>query len=264
MKKKGHKIDPLGFVLPLVFLIVWYSATAGGRVPSYLLPGPERFLRYFVDFAAGTAQLSPYSGTLMGNLTASCIRVFCGFGIAAFFGLVLGFLTGRIGLIKRFLEPTVNLIRAVPGIGWLPIAMVWFGVGEKTTVFLIALAAFFPIYINAAHGATEVPLLLIRAGRMLGANKIELCKSVILPSAIPSVVVGLRLGLGVSWAYLVLGELTGVSKGLGAVMMDSRMLGQIELIPVTMVCIAVLGKLTDMLLLYFYGMIYPYPAGGVK
>jgi NitT/TauT family transport system permease protein len=264
MKTKSNRIDPLGFVLPLIFLIVWYSATASGRIPSYLLPSPERFLRFLVDFATGTAKLSPYSGTLMENLTASCIRVLCGFGIAAFFGLVSGFLTGRIRLIKRILDPTVNLIRAVPGIGWLPIAMVWFGVGEKTTVFLIALAAFFPIYINAAHGASEVPLLLIRAGRMLGANRIELFRSVILPSAIPSVVVGLRLGMGVSWAYLVLGELTGVSKGLGAVMMDSRMLGQIELIPVTMVCIAILGKLTDMLLLYFYCMIYPYNAGGVK
>lgn len=264
MKAKRNKIDPLGFVLPLIFLIVWYSVTVGGRVPSYLFPSPEKFFSVLLDFASGTAQLTPYTGMLMENLTTSCIRVLFGFGLAAFLGLVLGFLTGRIKLIKRILDPTVNSIRAIPGIGWLPIAMVWFGVGEKTTVFLIALAAFFPIYINAAHGASEVPLLLIRAGRMMGASKFKLFTSVILPSAVPSVVVGLRLGLGISWAYLVLGELTGVSKGLGAVMMDSRMLGQIEMIPVAMICIAILGKLTDMLLLKLYQIIYPYNAGGVQ
>jgi sulfonate transport system permease protein len=142
--------------------------------------------------------------------------------------------------------------------------MVWFGVGERTTIFLIALAAFFPIYINTAHGASEVPCLLIRAGRMLGANKIALFKTVIFPSAFPSVMVGLRLGLGVSWAYLVLGELTGVTRGLGAVMMDSRMMGQVEMILASMVCIAIMGMLTDRLLLRICRSIFPYPGGEMK
>lgn len=257
MKRTWVKVDPIGFILPLVLFIVWYIVTANGSIPSYLLPSPGKFFQVIVDFVFGSAELTPYSGKMIENMIASCIRVISGFGLAVFWGLLFGFLTGRIPLIKRIIDPTVHVIRTMPGIGWLPLAMVWFGIGEKTTIFLIALAAFFPIYINVAHGASEVPLLLIRAGRMLGARKTTLFRTVILPSAFPSVVVGLRLGLGVSWAYLVLGELTGVSRGLGAVMMDSRMLGQVEMIPAAMICIALLGRLSDLLLFKACNAIYP-------
>jgi len=261
MKRTWEKIDPIGFILPFILLIVWYFVTASGRIPSYLLPSPGKLLQVIVDFIFGTANLTPYSGKMVENLVASCIRVISGFGVATFWGLLFGFLTGRIPLIKRIIDPTVHMIRTIPGIGWLPLAMVWFGIGEKTTMFLIAVAAFFPIYINTAYGASEVPLLFLRVGRMLGASKFNLFTTVILPSAFPSVVVGLRLGLGISWAYLVLGELTGVSTGLGAVMMDSRMLGQVEMIPAVMICIAILGRLTDTLLIKMCNLIYPYNEG---
>lgn len=241
--------DPAGLILPAVLLICWYLATAGGKIPGYLLPAPKTFFRVFWDFAAGGKGLSPYSGQMAANMGASVLRVAAGFGIAAVSGLSLGFMTGRVRIIRRMADPVVHLLRAVPGIGWLPLAMVWFGIGEKTTFFLIALAAFFPIYLNTAYGAASVPPDLLRAGAMLGAGRGALFATVVLPAAFPSVAVGLRLGLGVAWAYLVLGELTGVSLGLGAVMMDSRMLGQTEMIPIAMICIAVLGKISDRLLL---------------
>jgi NitT/TauT family transport system permease protein len=130
--------------------------------------------------------------------------------------------------------------------------MVWFGVGEKTTLFLISLAAFFPIYVSAAQGASSVPLLLIRAGKMLGANKFTLFSTVVVPAALPSTIAGLRLGLGLSWAYLVLGELTGVANGLGAVMMDARMLGHVDMVIVSMVCIGFLGRTSDLILVLFF------------
>ncbi|AOY78464.1 ABC transporter permease [Clostridium formicaceticum] len=264
MKHLWEKLDLVGFVLPLLLLAAWYFVTASGSIPHYLLPSPRRFFQVIVDFVFGTAKLTPYSGKMMENLIASSIRVIHGFGLAVFWGLLLGFLTGRIQLIKRMIDPTVHIIRTIPGIGWLPLAMLWFGIGEKTTIFLIALASFFPIYINVAHGASEVPLVFLRTGRMLGANKFTLFTTVILPYAFPSVVVGLRLGLGVSWAYLVLGELTGVSRGLGAVMMDSRMLGQMEMIPAAMICIGILGRLTDRLLMKVCNLIYPYNEGVIK
>lgn len=263
MKKLRGKIDPLGFVLPGILIVIWYFVTGSDIVAPYLLPSPEKLLRVMVDFIFGWGKLTVYSGTFFENLIQSCMRVAAGFALAAFLGLTLGFATGRKILIKRIVDPAVNLIRTMPGIGWMPLAMVWFGVGEKTAIFLIALAAFFPVYINAAHGASEVPILLIRAGRMLGASKFTLFRTVILPAAFPSVVVGLRLGLGISWAYLVLGELTGVSKGLGAVMMDSRMLGQVEMIPVAMICIAILGRVTDLLLIRICHLIYPFDEGEI-
>ena len=141
------------------------------------------------------------------------------------------------------------MIRAVPGIGWLPVAIVWFGVGEGNTLFLISLAAFFPIYVNTAHAAATVPGQLTKAGRMMGARGLTLFRTVIFPASFPEAAVGLRLGLGVAWAYLVLGEVTGVATGLGAVMNDGRMLGHVDIVLAAMIVIAAAGKLTDLLLL---------------
>ncbi|HZK02570.1 MAG TPA: ABC transporter permease [Anaerovoracaceae bacterium] len=257
MRIFGRKLDLVGFILPVLILAGWHIAVKTGIIASYILPGPQNILHALTDFAHGKAALSPYSGKLAENLSISFLRVIIGFSIAAACGLVAGFMTGRISLVRRIIDPTVHAVRTVPGIGWLPIAMVWFGVGERTTVFLIALASFFPIYINTAYGASQVPPLLIRAGRMLGAEGLSLFKTVIFPSAFPSVVVGLRLGMGVAWAYLVLGELTGVTAGLGAVMMDSRMMGQIEMIIVSMICIALMGVITDRVLLFICRRILP-------
>jgi NitT/TauT family transport system permease protein len=260
---KKLKFDALGLIFPGIILTLWYIVTANNRVPEYLLPSPQQLFRGAIDFAAGNWHITPYSGTLWGHALASASRVFQGFALAAILGLPLGLLTGRIQLLKRFIDPTVQLIRTIPGIGWLPLAMIWLGVGENTTIFLIALAAFFPIYINAAQGASNVSPLLLRAAKMLGANKISLFTTVILPASLPSVTAGLRLGLGLSWAYLVLGELTGVSEGLGAVMMDARMLGHVDVIMVTMIYIAILGWLTDRILMSLFSLLQSH-LGGVK
>ena len=118
----------------------------------------------------------------------------------------------------------------------------------KTTVFLVALAAFFPIYINSASGVRQVSPVLLQAGAMMGVRRVRGTFAILLPSAMPYIISGLRLGLGISWAYLVLGELTGVANGLGAVIMDARMLGRIDIIIVGILLIAVIGRLSDQLL----------------
>jgi len=247
-KQKARKIDFLGLVIPALILGFWFLVTAKGAVPSYLLPSPLHLGEVAVDFAAGNLHLTPYAGSLAGHAQASVSRVARGFLLAACIGLPLGLVCGRFPIAQRIFEPVINLIRTVPGIGWLPVAMVWFGVGEKTTMFLIGLAAFFPIFINAAQGAANISVSFLRAGAMLGANKLTLFTTVILPASFPSLVAGLRIGLGISWAYVVLGELTGVDKGLGAVMMDARMLGHVDVVMVTMVYIAILGWLSDKIL----------------
>ena len=156
-------------------------------------------------------------------------------------------------------DPLVQAVRAIPGIGFLPISIVWFGVGEKNTLFLITLAAFFSDLLKYPGGGCLYSEDYLRSGRMLGARKASLFWHVILPAAVPQVFVGLRLGLGVAWAYLVLGEMTGVSKGIGAVMMNGRMLGNVELVMTGMIVIAAAGKLTDYLLLKVYELAYPGP-----
>lgn len=161
-------------------------------------------------------------------------------------------------MVKRLFDPFIHIIRMIPGVGWFPIAMVWFGVGNKTTIFLISLAAFFPVYVNTLRAVLDVDPMVINAGRVLGANSRELLWSIILPSSLPGIFSGLRLSMGVCWAYLVLGELTGVNEGLGAVMMDSRMLGNVDMIIVCMIAIAILGRICDLILVSIYKLIRPY------
>jgi sulfonate transport system permease protein len=250
-------LDWLPFVLPGMLLSTWLLLTGTGHLPEYVLPSPGRAVLTAVDFVWGRWQLNAYSGTFLGHAAASLQRVALGFALAAVVGVPCGLLTGCSQWTRRLLDPTVHAVRAVPGIGWLPIAMVWFGVGTRTTVFLIALAAFFPIYVNAALGARSVRPLWVRAAKMLGASRRDLFFTVTLPAGLTATADGLRLGLGVSWAYLVLGELTGVPDGLGAVMMDARMNGQVEIILVTMLAIAVVGRLSDLLLLALFRRVLP-------
>jgi len=150
----------------------------------------------------------------------------------------------------------VQFVRSIPGIAWLPIAMVWFGIGTQTTLFLISLAAFFPVYVNTFHGVREVPIGWIHAALTLGANRGQMIGRVILPAAWPSIQTGLRLAMGISWAYVVLGELTGVNTGLGAMIMDARMMGDVPVMLVGMVSIALLGRLSDLILMYGTGLLW--------
>lgn len=235
----------LPYILPAFVVLVWFFATELGDTPNYVMPSPKEFLEVFWDFIFGGLKASPYSGKMLKNLMASSVRVMKGFALASVLGIVLGFLTGRIACLRKLVDPTVQALRSVPGIGYLPLGMVWFGVGEGNTMFLISLAAFFPVYLNTQEGAARVPELYLRAGRMLGAQKLTLFFTVVLPSAYNHVAVGLRLALGTSWAYLVLGEMTGVSVGIGAIMMDGRMLGHVDIVIVCMIVIAITGKLCD-------------------
>lgn len=241
--------DILGLLLPAMLVSAWCLSSYILGVPEYIIPAPGQTALYLADFLTGSDRLTPYSGQLLIHSAASMGRVAQGFLLAMIFGLPMGIITGSFFKIERIFDPLVHMLRMIPGIGWLPIAMVWFGVGNRTAVFLIALAAFFPIYLNTAIGVRQVPDKLIQAARMLGAKGFMLFVHVIIPASSASILSGMRLGLGVSWAYVVLGELTGVSRGLGAVMMNARMLGDTAMIVICMIVIAFLGWISDRLLI---------------
>ncbi|NMA12000.1 MAG: ABC transporter permease [Chloroflexi bacterium] len=256
-KPTSIKIDAFGLILPAIVLTIWFVSSYLLGVPDYILPAPGKIAAVLLDFVTGNSNLSFYSGQFLIHSVASFGRVIEGFLLALLFGLPLGLVTGRFILAKRIFDPLVHLIRMVPGIGWLPIAMVWFGVGHATTVFLIALAAFFPIYINSALGVSQIPEKLIQAARVLGAKGWALFFHVILPASAPSILSGMRLALGISWAYVVLGELTGVSLGLGAVMMNARMLGDTSMIIICMISIAFWGRISDRVLVAIIRRLHP-------
>jgi sulfonate transport system permease protein len=244
----SNRFRLLPWILPAGLILLWTALTETGLVPHYLLPSPFEIGRMGYHYVLGSTGTGAYAGRFFSDALASLIRVSAGFGCAVLLGLPLGVISGRLMGVHRMLNSLVNGLRAIPGITWLPLAMVWFGIGLKTTVFLVALAAFFPIYLNAAAGARQIDPLLLRAGAMMGVNRLRGTFAILLPGAMPHIMTGLRLGLGISWAYLVLGELTGVPDGLGAVIMDARMLGRVDMIMVGMMIIACMGRASDQLL----------------
>ncbi|MEJ2038833.1 MAG: ABC transporter permease [Desulfosarcinaceae bacterium] len=238
----------LPWILPAITLLAWYLASETKLVPNYLLPHPLKILAAAHTYVLGPLGSEPYAGRFLDDAVASLIRVFSGFALAVVFGLPLGVLSGRLAAVQQLLDTSLNAVRAVPGICWLPLALVWFGIGMGTTIFLVSLAAFFPVYLNAADGARQVNALLCRSGAMMGVGLFRVEFAILLPASMPQITTGLRLGLGIAWAYLVLGELTGVPNGLGAVIMDARMLGRIDIILVGIIIIAILGRLSDLCL----------------
>ncbi|MGD9309803.1 MAG: ABC transporter permease [Desulfosarcina sp.] len=239
----------IAWVLPALLLAAWFLASRTGWVADYLLPDPVKIAQTGHNYIFGLPGSAPYAGRFLSDASASLLRVSLGFLLAVALGIPLGIVSGRLPFCRRLLSTTVNGLRAVPGISWLPLALVWFGIGMRTTVFLVALAAFFPIYINTSAGARHVNPILYQAGAMMGVRRLRGIYAILLPAAMPQIMSGLRLGLGIAWAYLVLGELTGVPNGLGAVIMDARMLGRIDVIIVGIIVIAAMGRLSDIMLI---------------
>lgn len=249
----ARKIPGFGAVapwlIPAAALVGWYAAAETERIPAYLLPHPADIGRFAWTYIFEEPGEAAFAGRFLSDAAASLGRVGLGFGIAVLIGVPLGMMSGRIPLVRRLLGTSVTALRSVPGICWLPLALVWFGIGMKTAVFLVALAAFFPIYLNAAAGARAIQPVLYQAGAMLGAGRLRGVFAILVPAAMPNILTGLRLGLGISWAYLVLGELTGVPNGLGAAIMDARMMGRIDIIIVGILLIALLGRISDLALI---------------
>jgi len=248
LKPPHQHFQILPWIIPGILLIAWFIVSNTGLMPNYLLPDPVRIAKTAYTYMFSQADSAPYAGRFISDAWASLLRVSLGFAIAVALGIPLGVISGRISVCQKLLSTTINSIRAVPGISWLPLALVWFGIGMHTTVFLVAMAAFFPIYINTAAGARNINILLYHAGAMMGVGRIRGIYAILLPAAMPQIISGLRLGLGIAWAYLVLGELTGVPDGLGALIMDARMIGRIDFIIVGVIVIAVMGRTSDILL----------------
>lgn len=231
-------------LLPLGIVIVWSAVTESGLVPGYLLPSPRNVLAAAADFMFGPGG-GPYSGTFLVNFWASLQRVAAGFVLGSGLGVPLGIVLGHYRGAASFVEPTVQLTRSIPGICWLPLALIWFGIGTPAAVFLIALGSFYAVFLNTLQAVKYVDPVLLRAAKSLGASPAALLYTVILPATFPSVLSGLRLGLAYSWIYMVLGEFTGVNRGLGATLLQARETLNPEVVIALMVIIGFLGVLSD-------------------
>lgn len=233
----------LGAGFPLALVVAWHLAvTASG---TRLVPTPYQVGVMMVDFAWGGIYEDAFSGTIVTHLLASMQRVYGGFLLAAALGIPLGLMIGKIPLVRAMLDPTLSLLRPIPVTAWLPLSMVFFGLGPRSAVFLVFLGAFYPILLNTVFGVRSVDGKLFEAAAMLGCDGSRIFQQVVLPAALPAIFNGLRLGHGFAWILIVVGEMTGVPTGLGSVIMDGRTLSRPDLVITGMIVIGVAGFLCD-------------------
>jgi len=239
----------LAAAFPLLALVAWHFTTSG-RAYS-LIPPPYEVGLELWDLAFGGIYDDAFSETLVTHALASMSRAYGGFGLAALVALPLGMLIGRIEIIRAMLDPTLQLLRPVPVTAWLPLAMIVFGLGPRSAFFLVFLGAFYPILINTIFGVRSVEPRLFEAAAMLGVSPSATFAKVVLPASLPSIFTGLRLGLGLSWVVIVVGEMTGVQTGLGAIIMEARQLSRTDIVICGMAVIGVLGFASDKLIMLF-------------
>ncbi len=233
----------LALIVPVLLLILWQAATTLRWIR--LIPTPYETALYMVDFVLGGIYDDAFSGTAHLHLLASLQRVFGGFGLAVCAALPLGLLIGRNPIARQVLDPFFQLMRPIPVTAWLPLSMILFGLGAKSAFVLVFLGAFYPILLNTIFGVKNVDPKLFEAASMLGCNGNSQFFRVVLPAALPSIFTGLRLGLGLAWFVIVVGEMTGVPQGLGAVIMDGRTLSRTELVICGMIIIGLVGYISD-------------------
>ena len=232
----------LGLLVPAVLLAAWWLATAHRSFG--LVPSPGEVVSALVDLAVGRDD-DAFSGSLAGHVAASVGRVYGAFVLAAAVALPLGMLIGRLAVVRTLLDPLLQVLRPIPVTAWLPLSMILFGLGAKSAFFLVALGAFFPILINTTFAVRSVEARLFEAAAMLGVSPARMFPTVVLPASLPGMFTGLRLGLGLAWVVIVVGEMTGVQTGLGAMIMDARQLSRTDVVVAGMVVIGALGFVSD-------------------
>ena len=237
-------------VVPLALIFVWQLAVSAGAVSPRLVPSPADVAATLADLAFRTSGgADRYSGDLWEHAGASLVRVCAGFGLAAAMAVPLGVAIGLSPAVERLVDPTIQLLRNIPITGFVPIAIVLFGFGDRPAIYLIALAAFFPSVVNTSYGVRQLSPLLVRSGLMMGATRAQVVTRIVVPAAMPAIFTGLRLSLGVAWVLVVVAEFIGVRSGLGYLLFDAYQFFRPDAMIAAMASIGLLGFLSDRALL---------------
>lgn len=233
----------LAAAFPIALVVLWHYVVV--ITGTRLVPTPYQVGVMMWDFTFGGIHNDAFSGTILTHLLASMQRVYGGFALAIVIGIPLGMLIGKVKIIRQLLDPTLSLLRPIPVTAWLPLSMIFFGLGPRSAVFLVFLGAFYPILLNTIFGVRSVDPRLFEAASMLGCDGSRMFRQVVLPAAMPGIFNGLRLAHGFAWILIVVGEMTGVPTGLGSVIMDGRTLSRTDLVITGMIVIGIAGFLTD-------------------
>jgi len=243
----------LGLVVPLLVLAGWQLAWTHELKPRSILPSPHQVLTaadafFFGQNSVTLSGIVPFEGAAWLHISASMERCGTTWVMAVAVGLLLGLGLGLSHWVADLLEPFTNALRAVPLFAWLPLAAVQFGIGETPARILIFIGALWPVVVATTDSVARVPRAQVETARMLGTPRSDLWRRVYLPGALPEIVTGLRLSLTLAWTCVIVGELLGVSRGIGAMMIAAREAGATEQIIVGVLLFAVIGYAGDRLL----------------
>lgn len=228
---------PLGAVGVVALLCAWELVARLVWRDAQVLPSPAQSL------AAAWTHLG--ARELLAHVATSLARIAGGFALAAVAGILLGIASGWYPVLARIVRPIVDLLRPIPPLAWIPMAIVWFGLGEASKWFVIFLGAFFPIYTNAWRGMTSIPAPILRAARTMDVDGTELLLRVAIPAALPDIATGLRIGFGLAFGILVAAELIAADSGMGYLVMQSRELGQLGVAIFGVLLIGVVSLIAD-------------------
>jgi sulfonate transport system permease protein len=236
-----HAARPLlGLLVPVSLALAWEIIVDLGLSSGRLVPPPSRVFSDLADLAK--------SGELLRHILATLSRVLAGFGFGVIAGTILGAISGYWALARRLLDPTIQALRAIPSLAWVPLFILWLGIFETSKVALIAIGVFFPVYLGVMGAILAVDRKIVEVGRAFRLSGPAMIRRILLPAVLPAYVVALRVGLGLGWMFVVAAELIGASEGLGYLLLDGQQLGKPAQILAAIVIFAILGKLTDWLI----------------
>lgn len=227
----------LGLAVPAALVVAWHVVVATGLIAAYQLPTPLR--------VAGTLYGMAASGELWGHVAITVRRVFLGAGLGIAAGTVFGTATGLSETASDLLDPLLQSLKNIPSLAWVPLFLLWFGIGETAKVLLIAVGAFFPVYLNLSTGIAAVDEELLEVAEVYDLGRVESLRRVVFPAALPSLLVGIRGGVGLAWMFVVAAELIAASQGIGFLLSDGRTLARPDIIVGSILLFAFLGNCSD-------------------
>lgn len=238
-KKRWYNNQVVPWVLPVVVIVLWQLLGQFKIIASSILPTPLEV----IDAAIRLWE----SGELQQHILISTQRALTGFIIGGLIGFILGLLNGTVLFFEKTTDTTIQMVRTIPHLALIPLVILWFGIGESAKIFLVALGVMFPIYINTFNGIKNVDRKLIEMGSVYGLSKWKLFTNIILPGSLASVLVGVRYALGVMWTSLIVAETIGTDAGIGFLATNAREFMQMDIVVLTIVVYAILGKLSDVI-----------------
>jgi sulfonate transport system permease protein len=227
----------LGILLPLVLAAGWELAVYLGWSNGRLVPPPSVVFATFVELWR--------AGELQRHIAVTTGRVAAGFAIGVIAGTLVGAIAGYSALVRRLIDPTMQALRSIPSIAWVPIFILWFGIFEASKITLIAVGVFFPVYLGVMGAIMSVDRKLVEVGRAFRLSPAAMMRRILLPAVLPHYVIAIRSGLGLGWMFVVAAELLGASEGLGFLLVDGQQLGKPAQIVAAIVAFAIIGKISD-------------------